>query len=336
MASEHRSSRPYSHLRQCQQEFSQTVLHVGDEQVAHHGSRQVTEREFLNEKFEISFGEDKESLDNLVSELKKAVDAHGISHDEIEVMVVAYSTYWKISEKLFSMSLDEFAALDDPKVTLAGRHDRPHSFAFPSRKLRIEACCSLAKTIEKQPLRPFRKGTWLAQTVHQVGTGQDFDGFEPKPLDAAARSALGIEKYQKTQRFMDVTPDPTDPATTEHDFGLYVDEETLRLLEDNSRTFGSSLLQRILAMSMASAFIYRASEAINLESKSMGDIQNSVFDSVLDAFCRDDKGAVSEEAKEKLFANVKAAPEIFVALVEDKLGDDGFGRDIRDLVIGGN
>jgi hypothetical protein len=251
-------------------------------------------------------------------------------------MVVAYSTYWKVSEKLFSMGLDEFAALDDPKVTLAGRNERPRSLAFPSRKLRIEACCSLAKTIEKRPLRPFRKGTWLAQTVHHVGTGQDFDGFEPKPLDAATRSALGIKKYQKTQRFMDVKPDPTDPATTEHDFGLYVDEETLRHLEENSRTSGSSLVQRILAMGMASALIYRASEFINQENKSMGDIQNSVFDSVLDAFCRDEKGAVSEDDKEKLFANVKATPEIFVALVEDKLGDDGFGRDLRELIGGGN
>ena len=64
--------------------------------------------------------------------------------------------------------------------------------------------------------------------------------------------------------------------------------------------------------------------------------QNSVFDSVLDAFCRDEKGAVSEDDKEKLFANVKATPEIFVALVEDKLGDDGFGRDLRELIGGGN
>lgn len=335
MASEYRSSRPYSKLRGCQQAFGQTVLYVGDEEVAHNGSRQITEREFLNEKFQISFGKDKQSFDTLVSELNKAADAHGISHDEIEVMVIASSTWWKFSEKLWSRSLDEFAALEDPKVTLASRRDRKRSFNFPSRQLRIEACCSLSKTIEKRPLRPYRKGTWLAQSIHLIGTGQDFDGFEPKPLDAAARSKLGIDEYQKTQRFMHVEADPTDPAMTDEDFDLYVDEETLRDLEDNPRSPGTSLITRILGMDMARAIIYRASEAINDGPKSLADIQGSVFDRILDAKCRDDKGAVSQDAKEKLFANVKRSPEIFVALVEDKLGEEGFGRDLRELASGG-
>jgi hypothetical protein len=200
--------------------------------------------------------------------------------------------------------------------------------------LRIEVCCSLAKTIEKRPLRPFRKGTWLAKSVHAISTGQDFDGFEPKPLDAATRSELKIEEWPQTQRFMNVKADPTDPATTDTDFGLYVDEETLRHLEDNSRTLGTSVIQRILGMDMARAIIYRASESINDNKKSLGHIQNSVFDKILDAHCRDDKGAVSPDAKEKLFASVKKTPEIFVALVEDKLGEGGFGKDLRELTKG--
>ena len=93
-------------------------------------------------------------------------------------------------------------------------------------------------------------------------------------------------------------------------------------------------MQRILGMDMTRAIIYRASDVIYEDKKSMGDIKNSVFDKVLDAFSRDDKGAVDEDTKEKLFASVRATPEIFVACVEDTL-EAGFGRDIRELVSGG-
>ena len=334
MASEHRSSRPYSGLRKCQKAFQETVLRVGDVEVAHNGSRQVSPTEFLNERFQISFGEDKETFATLVSELETAANTHGISSDDLEIVVIASCTYWKVTEELFSASLDEFTALDGPNVTLAGRHDRERPLTFTAKTLRIEAGCLLSKTIEKRPLRPFRKGTWLAKTHYAINPGQDFEGFEPKPLDAPARSDLKIEEHEQTQRFMDVKADPTDPATTDEDFGLYVDELTLRSLEENPRTLGTSLMQRILGMDMARAIIYRASKAINDGPKSMGDIKNSVFDNVLDAFSRDDKGAVSEDTKEKLFANVKATPEIFVSCVEDTLEAD-FGKDIRELASGG-
>jgi hypothetical protein len=334
MASEHRSSRPYSGLRNCQQAFQEAVLRVGEQEVAHGGALRVSATEFLNEKFQISFGEDKETFAILVSELETAAHAHGISNDDLEIVVIASSTYWKITEKLFSVSLGEFAGLNDPNVTLAGRHDRKRPFAFPSKTLKIEAGCLLSRTIEKRPLRPFRKGTWLTKANYAVNTGQDFEGFEPKPLDAPARRKLKIEKYEETQRFMDVEADPTDPDTTDEDFGLYVDELMLKSLEENPRTVGTTLMQRFLFMDMARAIIYRASDAIFQGEKSMGDIKNSVFDKVLDAFSRDDKGAVDENEKEKLFENVKNTPEIFVACVEDTL-QAGFGNDIRELVSGG-
>ena len=334
MASEHRASRPYKGLRKCQQAFQEAVLRVGKREVAHGGARRVSSAEFLNERFQISFGEDDEAFATLVSELKAAANTHEISTDDLEIVVIASSTYWKVAEKLFSASLDEFAAPDNRTVTLAGRHERARSFNLSSKTLRIEAGCLLTKTIEKRPLRPFRKGTWLTKVHFSVNTGQDFDGFEPKPLNAPARSRLGIDDYQETQRFMDVEADPTDPETTDEDFGLYVDELTLKALEGNPRTLGTSLVQRILGMDMARAIIYRASEAIEDDKKSLGDIKNSVFDKVLDAFCQDDKGVVDENVKEKLFASVKTTPEIFVACVEDTL-EAGFGQDIRDLASGG-
>ena len=334
MASEQRASRPYSGLRKCQQAFQETVLSVGEREVAHGGALRVSVTEFLNERFQISFGEDRQSFATLVSELKTAADTHGISSDDLKIVVIASSTYWKITKELFSASLDEFTALDGPNVTLAGRHDRERPLTFTAKTLRIEAGCLLSKTIEKRPLRPFRKGTWLAKTRYAVNTGQDFEGFEPKPLDAPARRELDIGDYEETQRFMHVEADPTDPETTDEEFVLYVDELTLKSLEENPRTLGTSLMQRILFMDMARAIIYRASDVIYEDKKSMGDIKNSVFDKVLDAFSRDDKGAVDEDTKEKLFASVKATPEIFVACVEDTL-EAGFGRDIRELVSGG-
>ena len=334
MASEHRASRPYSGLRKCQQAFQEVVLRVGEREVAQGGALRVSSTEFLNERFQISFGEDDEAFATLVSELKTAANTHEISTDDLEIVVIASSTYWKVAEKSFSANFDEFAAPDNRTVTLAGRHERARSFKLSSKTLRIEAGCLLTKTIEKRPLRPFRKGTWLTKVHFSVNTGQDFDGFEPKPLDAPARSRLGIDDYQATQRFMVVEADPTDPVTTDEDFGLYVDELTLKALEENPRTLGTSLVQRILGMDMARAIIYRASEAIEDDKKSLGDIKNSVFDKVLDAFCQDDKGVVDENVKEKLFASVKTTPEIFVACVEDTL-EAGFGQDIRNLASGG-
>lgn len=336
MASENRSSRPYSGLRLCQQAFEQTTLRIGSEEVVGDGgSTRVTNREFLNEPFAIHFGENQTTKAHMADELASAVDGHGIGHEDLEILAVAFSPYWKISEKVVSMTFAEFSDLDDPKVTFATRRQRPRVLGFPSSQLRIEVCCCLTRTIEKKPLRPFRKGTWLTKTTHKVGTGQDFTGFEPKRLDAEARTRLDIADYDQTQRFMDVRADPTDPATVEDDFGLYVDEVLLDQLVDSSRTPGTSLIQRILGMDIARAFIYRGAEAIKEQNKSLSDIQGSVFDSVLDAFSQDDNGAVSRDAKEKLFRNAVARPEIFVALVENTLETSHFGKDLRDLAKGG-
>ena len=123
MASEHRSSRPYSGLRNCQQAFQEAVLRVGEQEVAHGGALRVSATEFLNEKFQISFGEDKETFAILVSELETAAHAHGISNDDLEIVVIASSTYWKITEKLFSASLDEFTALDDDGAEVLATHE---------------------------------------------------------------------------------------------------------------------------------------------------------------------------------------------------------------------
>ena len=335
MSREERASRPYSGLRPSQQAFEHTVLQIGsDEVVANKGSVRVTEREFLNEPFAIRFGDDEESKNQMAEELTVAADCHGIDSDDLEIMVVAFSSYWKLTEKVLSLSLEEFSDLDDPKVTIATRRDRPRVLGFPSRQLRVEACCCLTRTIEKKPLRPHRRGTWLTKTTHKVGTGQDFAGFEPKRLDSAARERLQIPEYDLTQRYMDVLADPTDPATVEEDFGLYVDADLLNQLLDSSRTPGTSLIQRVLGMDIARAFIYRAAEAIKEGDKSLTDVQGSVFDMVLDAFSKDDNGVVSQDSKEKLFGNVRARPEIFVALVENTLGSSGFGKDLRDLAKG--
>ncbi|MDP7067731.1 MAG: hypothetical protein QF637_08925 [Acidimicrobiales bacterium] len=333
MASEHRASRPYSKLRKCQQAFQETVLRVGKEEVPPNGTLRLSTTDFMNQRFQIEFGEDDEAFITLISELKTAANTHEISTDDLEIVIIVSSSYWKVAEKLFSKGLDEFTASDNRTVTIAGRDERARSFNLFSKTLKIEVGCLLAKTIEKRPLRPFRKGTWLTKVHFSVNTGQDFDGFEPKPLDAPARSRLGIGEYEETQRFMHVEADPTDPVTTDDEFGLYVDELTLKALEESPRTSGTSLIQRILGMDMARAIIYRASQAIEEDEKSLGDIKNSVFDKVLDAFSQDDKGAVDEDLKEKLFAIVKADPEVFVARVEDTLDAD-FGRDIRDIASG--
>ena len=226
--------------------------------------------------------------------------------------------------------------MKESRVRLASRNDRPRSVCFPSRQLRIEAYCRLSETIDKRPLRPFRAGTWLAKTVYKLSTDQDFTGFEPKKLDDAARREFGLEDSM-VQRYMDVAADPTDPVSSQEDFGLYVDEELLQHLLDNSRTSMTSVLQRLLGMDIARALIYRAASALKEEKKSLDDIQNSVFDKILDAFSRDEKGKVQREDKERLFDNVRTRPELFVAIVEDRLVQNTrLDKDLKELVEGGD
>lgn len=334
MAREERSSRPYKNLRPCQEAFEKTTLHVGDVVLEDGASTRLTEREFLNEPFVIKFGKTEEDFNELVLALKHAADVHKISHDQLKVMVVTYSTFWKISESLFCKGLDEFS-LSDSTVTVATRTKRDRSLGFPSSQLRIEAYCVLSETIDKQPLSPYRAGTWLTKTTYKLSTDQSFTGFQPRMLDDAARKKFGLEDSPMVQRYMDVEADPTDPASSEEDFGLYVDETLLQTLLDNSRTSGTSIIQRLLGMNIARALIYRAASALNEDTKSLDDIQSSIFDKVLDAFSRDKNGKVKREDKERLFDTVKKRPELFVAIVEDRLVENSkLDKDLIELVKG--
>ena len=335
--SERRIVRPYLGVSGCQEAFDRVVLQVGTETCENEASIRTQERALRESEISIRFADSDENYLSFVEELARTARELDYTEADLVVLAVATSPFRRLAEVVFSRSLAEMAR-GRPTATIAEVGNRPEalSAAFHGFTLSVNLC--LSRTVPRRPLRPSRKGTWLARATFRVGTEIGDSGFQIEPLTNAIRDRYGLEPG--VIRYVDLE-DPTSPAVNDEDVTLYVDEALLDQLAATPDTSGALVIQRQLGLDVATAIVYRAS--VELARKGDGaaitTAEGSIIDRILDRAARNGKGRVEPDRKEAFFEMVASRPQSFVAEIESWMSPNQPGRrkldkDMRDLVRG--
>ena len=335
--SERRTVRPYLGVSRCQEAFDRVVLRVGAEICENEASIRIQERAFRESEVSISFTDSNEDFPAFVKELKGTARELDLSESDLVLLAVATSPYRRLAEVVFSKSLSEMVQ-GRPSETIAAIGDRPEAMSSVFHGFTLTVYLCLARTVQRRPLRPSRKGTWLARASFRVGTELGDSGFQIEPLTDVVRDRYGLEPG--VIRYVELE-DPTNPAINDEDVTLYVDEALLTQLAATPDTPGALVIQRQLGLDVATAIVYRASVELarHGEAAPTPTLEGSILDRILERAARNDKGRVEPDRKEAFLEMVANRPQAFVAEIEswmspNRPGTRKLDRDMRDLVRG--
>jgi hypothetical protein len=221
----------------------------------------------------------EDQFESFQRRLQAVPGATGIPMEALRLLVTASTGYLKKTEVVLSLGLED--------AELRHRHSlgddpRPGPFLAGHHGSSVDAYLLLGREIERQPLRPWRKGTWLAHTRFGLSTTTSQAMFRPTPLTKETRDDLGLDG--RTMRYFDLGDhDPLEPYVDQSDEPrFYVDDQFLAELSANPTGPTSTTLQLQLALDFMSSVINecaRRREA--LESLSFADIEDSLLGRVL-------------------------------------------------------
>ena len=332
-----RTVRPYLGVLECQKAFDRIVLRVGAETCENEASIHIQERAFRESEVSIHFTDSNKDFSTFVKELKSTARELDFSESDLVLLAVATSPYRRLAEVVFSKSLSEMVQ-GQPRETIATMGDRPEAMSSAFHGFTFTVYLCLARTVPRRPLRPSRKGTWLARASFRVGTDLGDSGFQIEPLTDVVRDRYGLEPG--VIRYVELE-DPTNPAINDADVTLYVDEALLTQLAATPDTPGGLVIQRQLGLDVATAIVYRASVELarHGEAASTPALEGSILDRILERAARNDKGRVEPGRKKAFLEMVANRPQAFVAEIEswmspNRPGARKLNRDMRDLARG--
>ena len=259
---------------------------------------------------EDGFDEFKNALSVGAAELEIDTSALGL-------FVTASTTYLKRAQEVFRCPLDNLDSLE--RVTLITPHDRPVALRTGFHGAVIDTYLLLLRELEKRPLFPWRKGTWLSRAKFRVDVEKGADLYRLTPLDDTIRAQLGIAP--KAIRYVDL--EDTDILASYGDFApprFYVDEECLTQLDArHSSPVGAALQAQLVQDFIAAVLWYSAAndDECELDAKSWEDIEDSLLGRVLRFVAG--PGSSAEDRK-TLLKTLGRNPENVVARAEHAIG----------------
>ena len=272
---------------------------------------------------ELHWTPDDESFAAFRETLAEGAVADGYERSALALLVIAATPYLKITNVVHQASC---ASLDTmSRVVALTEPDRPEALCAPHHGATVDIFVLLARALEPRPLRPWRRGTWLARETFTIATEQAQRLFHPKPLDDETRKQLGLPR--KTMRYVRMDVDPLES----HDAGaldFYVDRELLDDLSARSRSPVSQAMQLQLAHDVVAAIVHAAAaRESDLKGRTWTDLGDSLLARVLRIAAK--AGPATEE---QLLRDVTGDPAKVTAYAEAAL--DALAR-TRDAVRDG-
>ena len=320
--SELREVRPYAGVDGIQDALSDLKLEFGDAVVEQAGRTTVSGRAYLRDRVGIRVGHDNEA-EIFVKRLTAAVEQADLEAAQCELVVVASTSRLKISDVVWRSKISELGDLG-PVVELTTRDARPRALQTPFGTFSVDVYVLLAEQMPPRPLRPWRKGTWLARAGFIVTTGLAEISFSPIPLDDETRARLGLP--QQSIRYVQIT-EPLNPEPPLDALQLFVDAELLSALAENPHTVGARAFQRQLFVDAMTALIFEANSQLNTSARAadLADLDGSLLYQVLrrtvGAF---PDGLVTRDqrnAMEALLLTIRHEPAKAVTEVETSIPD---------------
>jgi hypothetical protein len=314
MSSEHRVVRPYVGVEAVQTVLERVRLEFGERSLEPGQSVTTSSLHYLTDPLTLVFAPSQEEYDDYLSELTRAITRMGLATEQVELVLVLASPRLKIADVAWRVTVKEMEA-GSPQVRLATAAERPPALRAPFGGCHASLYVVLAENLEAEPLRPTRRGTWLARCTYKVATDLGEIGFTPLELTDDVREEHGLGP--RTVRFVDVD-DPLLPGGADDALSVYVDSDVLARLAANTYTAGSRYFQRQLFLDAMTATIHRSSQALEHEDVSYTDGEDSLLGRLVRQMSRRGE-QVDEEVAQSYWGMARDQPERLIGILESWL-----------------
>lgn len=326
MSSETRTLRPFSGLAPFEDALSRPLLHFGEDICTPGSSIAVAiDRHTFQLRRVVIEWAPEEAFDDFQKDLLQGADNLGIPRSDLVLLVFAKTGYLKQVDLLKTVPLSDLESLER-YIDLSS--PRPKSLMAPQSGFVVEALVVLGRTLEPAPLKPWRKGTWLARSTFGVDTSLGKNLYRPLPLTEQVRDELGLPA--KTVRYVYLGDhDPLGPFAGQPEQPiLYIDEDVLAEIQTSVSSPVSKAMQYDMALDFLTAVLYESSRNPDLREMAVADLEGSLLGEIIRRIAGPSE---SEQAKllglirsdpHKAVAHAEAAIDMAKPLIESLKGPD--------------
>ena len=319
MPSKSVDTRPYAGLGPLQELFDAVVLRVTSQNGSHVADLANSEAlsqdqaEFLTGTYVLCLAEDRadgfpSTPSELVSAAQAAVTGAGLSDADVVVRVTGMTRRLRLSEVLAELEVGDLGRLFDG-VEIARGLDRPEVLQAPFGGCDLWFDLLLRNEMaEKLPLRPWRKGTWLARASFRLGTAPGTIGFTPLALTDEHRKRL--ELPEGTVRYVEIGIGLLDKPTGNEDIILWMDADLLSTLASYPKSVVAANLQRQMLVDAVTSIVFRAAGDDSVKDTPESQVRDTLLGRVLQM-----SGVVGDDLSEPLEL-LRTKPDVLVATIE--------------------
>lgn len=316
MSRERRTVRPYLGVDAVQSAISDIHLRIGETLVQPGASATVPVHYFLADKVELVLAPAGQTPADLLESLRNAVLKCYLDPADAVLTLVLSSSGIKEQDAVWTWGLDS----EEPPprtVQVGDANVRPRPLRTPFSGCKATFYIALARDLEGRPLRPSRKGVWLAKNEYRIATELGDSGWRPVPLTDDDRERL--ELHPSTLRFIEVT-DVLNPETDPEDaIVMYIDEQVLGELSAHINSPGARHLQLDIFLRAMAAVVHAASRELESGAQhSFSGVEDSVLGRLLTSVCRSEGVEVTPDF---LWGKLRTEPELVVAYLEGSVAN---------------
>jgi hypothetical protein len=254
-----------------------------------------------------------------VDNVRGALETAGFADDDVVFRVTGMTRRLRLSAPLKETTVAQMGELISG-IELARGTERPEVLQAPfgGCDLSVEVLLS-SEAAERVPLRPWRRGTWLARTTFRLGTAAGTIGFTPLALTDEHRARL--ELPLGTVRFVELGIDVLDKPTGSEDIILWVDPDLLSTLAAYPKSVVADNLQRQMLVDAVTSIVFLAARSEAVKEAPESKVRDTLLGRVLEM-----AGAGGEDLSEPLEL-LRTKPEVLIATIEAR--QDGILKGLR-------
>ena len=232
--------------------------------------------EYLRAKPRLTWEEDDDRFAAFRERVLQGLADHGIEPDAAALVVTAHTGYLKIVSILVYHLVSDLDRLE--RESIFDGPERLKALRASTHGATVTAHLALIKNIEPVPLRPWRKGTWLAKATFRIQTDTAHQLFQPTSMDDETRNEFQLPKDCVCYVHMD-PHDALRPYLHTSAPVFYVDADVLTRLDRAAGSAVGRAMQAQLARDFVAGVIMdvAAQRAEEVASLSWDDIEGSLF-----------------------------------------------------------
>jgi hypothetical protein len=312
MSTANRTIRPFVGLAGVGSTLDTAVMHFGPS-VCPANQRVHVDlhvHEFMVRPVAIEWAPDDDSFGRFRGAVNEGLHAARIAPSDVELVAIAKSPYLKFADIVFRWRVSEMDRL--PRRVDLTNGKRARAFSTPFTGFDLEVFLLVAQQLEPEPLKPSRKGTWLARVRCGVDTELSHVVFPPIPLTSEIRKSLGLSA--KAMRYVDFEGhDVVLPVGEQEAPKFYVDAEFLAQLNARRGSPVSRALQIQLALDFVAGVVRAASIRADLASMSYDMVRSSLVGSIVRMVS---SSAATDAQRDAIVNRIASRPDAVVADLE--------------------